>query len=91
MDGDLGPHDVLAPRLARADTVLVLDFGLIRCAYRALRRSRERADFWWWLLTWHRHSRPLLMSAIQRYAPAADLHVITSSDQLDVFLRNVQF
>ena len=38
--------------LPRADTVLILDFSLTRCAWRALRRSRERADFWWWLLTW---------------------------------------
>jgi hypothetical protein len=29
MDGDLGPYDVLAPRLARADTVVLLDFALL--------------------------------------------------------------
>ncbi len=45
MDGDLGPYDVLAPRLARADTVVVLDFGLGRCLWQAIRRSRERLDF----------------------------------------------
>jgi hypothetical protein len=32
MDGDLGPYDALAPRLTRADTVLILDFALMRCA-----------------------------------------------------------
>src|SRR3954453_18041510 len=50
MDGDLGPYDVLVPRLRRADTVLVLDFSLARCAWQAVRRSRERLDFWIWLV-----------------------------------------
>jgi adenylate kinase family enzyme len=57
MDGDLGPYDVPAPRLRRADTVVVLDLSPVRCAWRAARRSRERADFWWWLLTWRWRSR----------------------------------
>ena len=54
MDGDLGPYDTaLGARLAAADTVIVLDFPFVRCAWRALRRSRERADFWRWLLSPH--------------------------------------
>jgi hypothetical protein len=64
MDGDLGPYDLLAPRLRRADTVLILDYGLLRCVWRAHRRSRERADFWRWMLTWRRRSRPVLLRAI---------------------------
>lgn len=78
MDGDLGPYDVVAPRLHRADTVVIFDFGLARCAWRALRRSRERTDFWWWLITWRRRSRPGLLRAISEHAPRADLHRITS-------------
>ena len=50
MDGDLGPYDAVEVRLRAADTVIFLDFSLVRCAWRALRRSRERADFWLWLL-----------------------------------------
>jgi adenylate kinase family enzyme len=46
MDGDLGPHDVIEVRLKAADTVVFLDFSPLRCAWRAIRRSRERADFW---------------------------------------------
>ena len=89
MDGDLGPYDVLAPRLQRADTVLVLDFGLLRCAWRAARRSRERADFWWWLLTWRRRSRPALLRAVTSHAAQADLHVIRTSRQLRRLLRQL--
>src|ERR1022692_2895565 len=40
MDGDFGPHDVLAVRLERTDAVLILDFSFIRCAWRGQRRSR---------------------------------------------------
>src|SRR5215831_8360171 len=40
MDGDLGPYDVIEVRLQAADTVIFLDFSLLRCAWRAMRRSR---------------------------------------------------
>ena len=75
MDGDLGPHDVLEVRLRRADTVVLLDFSFWRCAWRALLRSRERADFWIWLWSWRRRSRPLLLEAIAEHAGDAALHV----------------
>ena len=42
MDGDLGPYDVPDVRLRAADTVIFLDFPRVRCAWRAVRRSRER-------------------------------------------------
>jgi hypothetical protein len=58
MDGDLGPYDVLDVRPRAADTVVFMDFSPARCAWRAIRRSRERADFWWWLLS-RRGSRRL--------------------------------
>ena len=50
MDGDLGPDDVLNIRLHAADAIVFLDFSPLRCAWRAIRRSPERADFWKWLL-----------------------------------------
>ena len=83
MDGDLGPYDVLRPRLSRADTVLILDYGLLRCVWRALRRGREAADFWWWVLTWRRRSRPLLLRAISEHAPNADCHIVRSPKDLE--------
>lgn len=54
IDGDLGPYDTVEVRLRAADTVIFLDFSLVRCAWRAIRRSRERADFWVWLLRYRR-------------------------------------
>jgi hypothetical protein len=75
MDGDLGPYDAPAARLRRADTVVVLDLSMVRRAWRAALRSRERAYFWWWLLSWRRRSRATLLDAIAAHAPHADLHV----------------
>jgi hypothetical protein len=51
MDGDLGSYDVVDVRLRVADTIVFLDFSRLRCAWRAFRRLRERADFWHWLRT----------------------------------------
>jgi len=62
MDGDLGPHDAIEIRLRAADTVIFLDFSLVRCAWRALRRSRERIDFWQFRST--RQTRPSIVFAI---------------------------
>lgn len=86
LEGDLGPYDILGPRLSRADTVLILDFSLARCAWQALRRSRERADFWWWLLTWRRRHRPGLLTAVTSLAPAAAVHRLRNPRQLRHFL-----
>ncbi len=78
MDGDLGPYDVLDVRLRAADTVIFLDFPRVRCAWRAARRSRERADFWRWLWSYRRRSRPVIRQAITAYAGHADLHVLAT-------------
>ncbi len=76
MDGDLGPHDVADVRFQAADTIVFLDFSRWRCAWRAIRRSRERADFWRWLWTYRRRSRPLIRQAIAAQAGRADVHVL---------------
>ena len=85
MDGDLGPYDVLAPRLAAADTVLILDYSLARCGWRAVRRSRERWDFWRWVLSYRRTSLP----AILRTPTTATRHVFRNPRQTDVFLSTL--
>jgi adenylate kinase family enzyme len=89
MDGDLGPYDQLDVRLAVADTIIILDFPLLLCAWRALRRSRERTDFWVWLIRWRRHSRPLLFHAISRFAPAAQVLILRRPRALDRFLAGL--
>jgi hypothetical protein len=89
MDGDLGPNDVLEVRLRAADTILFLDFSLVRCGWRAIRRSRERADFWWWLVSYRWQSRPLLMEAVTNHAVNADLQVFRNPEALRQFVAQV--
>ena len=76
LDGDLGPYDVVQPRLAAADAVFIFDFPLWRCAWRAVRRSRERMDFWRWVIPWRRRSRPALMAAVDADARGAVVRVL---------------
>jgi adenylate kinase family enzyme len=76
MDGDLGPYDVVETRLRRADTVILLDFSLLRCAWRAIRRARENADFWRWVITYRRKYLPRLLQAIAHHAPKAHLVIL---------------
>lgn len=76
MDGDLGPYDVLEVRLRAADTVVVLDFALWRCAWRALRRSRENRDFWRWVIGYRRRSLPKVLRAIHDHAGQAEVFVV---------------
>ena len=90
LDGDLGPCDVIEVRLRAADTIVFLDFGLARCAWRAIRRSRENADFWRWLWTYRRRSRPRLLAAIAAHAPGARLHVLGSPRAVRRFLESAR-
>jgi adenylate kinase family enzyme len=89
MDGDLGPYDVVEVRLRAADTIIFLDFSLARCAWRALRRSRERADFWLWLLRYHRLHRPFLIEAIAARAGNATVHILRNPLELARFVAQV--
>jgi adenylate kinase family enzyme len=89
MDGDLGPHDVLDVRLQAADTIVFLDFSPVRCAWRAIRRSRERADFWRWLFTYRRRSRPLIRQGIAAHAGSADLHVLPTPRTVRRFVTQI--
>jgi adenylate kinase family enzyme len=86
LDGDLGPYDVVEPRLRAADTAIVLDFGVLRCAWRSLHRSRERLDFWKWLWSWHRRYRPVLMQAIAVQAASAHVRVLSNPGDVQNFL-----
>ena len=77
LDGDLGPYDsALDARLRAADTIIVLDFSVLRCAWRTVLRGRERADYWRWVWTYRRQSLPGILAAIRRDAPQAKLYVL---------------
>lgn len=79
LDGDLGPYDDgLAARLGAADTVIVLDFALLRCAWRTVRRGHENGDYWRWVWNYRRRSLPRVMQAITEHAPQATVHVLRS-------------
>jgi len=89
MDGDLGPYDTVEVRLRAADTIIFLDFSLVRCAWRAARRSRERADFWLWLLRYRRRSRPSLMEAISNHGVHAAVHILRNPQEVGRFIAGL--
>ena len=90
LDGDLGPYDAPDVRLEAADTVVVLNFALWRCAWRAARRSRENLVFWRWLVTYRRRSLPRIMAAIAAHGREADLHVLRHPRDARRFLAQVK-
>ena len=90
LDGDLGPYDhALDIRLQRADTIIVLDFSLLRCAWQAIRRGREHAEFWHWVWTYRRRSLPRLTQAIATHAPHTDLHLLRNPRAVRRFLARL--
>ena len=89
IEGDLGKHDAVEVRLQAADTIILLDFSLLRCGLRAIRRSRERADFWRWLLAYRYQSLPVLREVISKHAQNGVLHVFRSPSTMDRFVAEV--
>jgi adenylate kinase family enzyme len=89
MDGDLGPYDAIEVRLRAADTIIFLDFGVVRCAWRVIRRSRERLDFWLWLLQYRVRSRPMLLKVIGTNAPTAVVHVLRDPSAVSQFILDM--
>jgi adenylate kinase family enzyme len=90
IDGDLGPYDdALDVRLRAADTVVVLDFSFVRCAWRTIRRGRERADYWRWVWTYRRRL-PRLMRAIGVHAGNADVHVLRNPGMVRRFTAGLE-
>ncbi|MFF5033748.1 P-loop NTPase family protein [Nocardia salmonicida] len=90
LDGDLGPFDALEVRLETADTIVLLDFPLWICAWRALRRSRENLAFWRWLIGYRRHSLPVITTAIADHAPHATLRLLRHPDDVERFLAEIR-
>lgn len=90
IDGDLGPFDAPDVRLKAADTVIVLDFALWRCAWRAARRSRESLVFWRWLVFYRCRSLPGVMAAIAAHASDADVYVLRRPRDVRGFFTQVE-
>lgn len=90
MDGDLGKYDALETRMKAADTVIILNYPLHICLYRAIRRSKERYDFWWWLITWRLSSWPKLRKTIKYYAKKADVKIFNTPDELEEFVKSIK-
>ena len=90
MDGDLGPYDAMEARLRAADTIIFLDFSLIRCAWRATCRSLERGDFWRWLVAFRIQSRPILLQAIATHAASAEFRVLHDPEALRRFVADLE-
>lgn len=91
LDGDLGPYDSgLGARLAAADTIIVLDFGLVRCAWRTLRRGREQAEYWHWVWAYRRRYLPRLRVAIAARLPRAQVHVLRDPAAVRRFLADLR-
>ena len=88
-DGDLGPHDVLEPRLGVADTVIILDFSLLRCTWRSIQRSSEGIDFWRWVIGYRRRSLPVLIATIATHAPQARVHRLRTPRMLEALLADM--
>ena len=84
IDGDLGVYDNLAPRVARADAVVVLDFPLWLCAWRALRRGHENWEFWRWVISYRRHLPDILAQI-----PAEKLHHLRHPKDIPQTLKYV--
>lgn len=90
LDGDLGEYDVLTERLKPADTVILLDLSLWRCIWQATRRSREKLEFWRWMICYRRQSLPRITAAIAADARDADVHVLRNPHEVRQFLAHVQ-
>lgn len=91
LDGDLGPYDSgLGARLAAADTIIVLDFGLVRCMWRTLRRGREQAEYWRWVWSYRRRYLPGLRVAIVAHLPRAQVHVLRDPAAVRRFLADIR-
>jgi adenylate kinase family enzyme len=83
IDGDLGPYDSgLELRLRAADIIIVLDFPLWRCVWRALRRSRETHEFWTWVYRYRRDTLPVITQAIATHASHATVRILRNPRQV---------
>jgi len=75
-------------RLGAADTIIVLNFSLWRCASQALRRSCETREFWIWVYRYRRDSLPAITDAVATRAPHATVYVLHNPRQVRRLLHS---
>lgn len=63
---------------------------MLRCAWRTVRRGRERADYWRWVWMYRRWDLPKIMQAIRRDAPQAELHVLRGPGMVRRFVAGIR-
>jgi len=90
MDGDLGKYDALEVRLKEADTIILLDFPLLLCLKRSFRRSKERFDFWWWLISWRLLYKPKIIKSIKANAPKANFLIFRNPKNVEEFISKIK-
>jgi hypothetical protein len=87
LDGDLGGYDAVGTRLSAADTIILLDFSFMRCAWRAWKRSREGIGFGRWMASYRWRNLPHTIEAIEKYASNAEVHVFRGPRALAQFVE----
>lgn len=89
MDGDLGFYDAPEVRIERAEVIIILNFSFLRCGWRSVRRSRERLDYWRWLLGYRRRSLPALMTTIAQHASRTPTYRFRTPREAASFLNRI--
>jgi hypothetical protein len=90
LDGDLRPHDAALEVLLRAaNTIAVLDFTVLRCGRRTLRRGHEHAEYWRRVCAYRRRSLPHVMRTISSETPHPKLYVLRNSAMVQRFADEV--
>jgi hypothetical protein len=67
-------------------SIVLLDFSLLRCAWRAVRASALTSGWGW---RYRHQSRRILIEAIYKLAPQADLHMLRNPKALKQFLAHM--
>jgi adenylate kinase family enzyme len=95
----------LAPRLAAADTVVLVDFSRTRCFFRALKRmfthwgqkrptmgdchEELNLGFLYWIWRYPHEERPRLLEHIRQHAPHAHIVTLRSQREIDRWLKEI--
>ena len=86
LDGDLGPTTCSTCGCAGRTRSCCSTTRCRAAPGGPLRRGRERADFWRWVVAYRWRSRPAVLATVARVAPGAALHVLRGPRAAERFL-----